>query len=146
MRHQYYQCGIIAKKPGQLEQIANHLRYWPYVKYYCFIDDRSIMVGMRLGETRNHRERVHLYKRSRQLILLCLRQYDVEITPWHLDPKGFIPTYSEDLFVRPTATVRPFSTFIEELDRNAMKPFKGPDSPLNYSTTTHHHSKPFKTT
>ena len=116
MKHSFYTCGIIAKNPELLEQIANHLRYWPYVKYYCFIDECTIMVGVHLGEARSIKERMRLYKRTRELITLCLRQYDVKLTTWIYTPNGFIPPYSEDLFVRPTSTIRPFSEFISDLD------------------------------
>ena len=117
MKKSLHTCGIIAKKPEQLEQIACHLRYWPYVKYYCFIDECTIMVGVHLGEARSIKNRRYLYKRTRELITLCLRQYDVELTMWIHIPNGFIPPYSEDLFVRPTSTIRPFSEFISDLDK-----------------------------
>jgi len=117
MKHtDIYSCLILAHKPEKLEQIASHLRYWPYVKYYYFLDERSIIMAVKLGKAKKHKERLALYERTRKLVKLCLKQYDIEVSHWVHEKPFFVPVYSDDLFVRPSKTLKSFQSFIEELD------------------------------
>ena len=108
----FYLCIITAPNPEAREEAARHLRYWPYVKYYKYQGDRSLLVCFNLGETKNRRQLKQLYERSRQLVLLCLRQYGVSISRWYPWPASLNPTYSDELFARPSSTIRPFIDFI----------------------------------
>ena len=123
----FYECTIVAKSPEARKEVANHLRYWPYVKTYNFHDKKSLRVCVNLGKAKNSWERKKLFERSHELIRLCLSQYVVWVTPWEkLDPfsRWAMPTglpgrpvrYGGS-FLRHTSEVRPFLDFIREMDK-----------------------------
>ena len=112
----FYQCIITAPSPEARKEAARHLRYWPYVKFYKYQDCRSIVACFCLGAVKSRRQRKKLYCRSRQLVLLCLRQYGVTISRWLPQPSPLNLHYSDELFARPNSTIRPFLEFIKELD------------------------------
>ena len=112
----FYQCIITAPSPEARQEAARHLRYWPYVKFYKFQGSRSIVACFCLGAVKSSRQRKKLYCRSRQLVLLCLRQYGVTISRWLPMPSPLNLHYSVELFARPASTMRPFLDFIKELD------------------------------
>lgn len=122
-----YLCVITAPNPEARQEAARHLRYWPYVKFYKYQGKSSLLACFNLGETKNHHQRKHLYERSRQLVLLCLRQYGVTISRWRSYPSHLTPYPSfrattrnllitDETFLRPSSTLRPFIDFIRELD------------------------------
>ena len=75
------------------------------------------MVCFYLGKVKSRKQLEQLLSRSRELILLCLRQYKVSISRWHPWFSVFRPVYSDELFARPASEVRPFIDFIRELDK-----------------------------
>lgn len=112
----FYLCVITAPHPEARQEASRHLRYWPYVKFYKYHGKSSMLVCFNLGETKNRQQLKELYRRSRQLVLLCLRQYEVTISRWVPWTDAFEPSYSNELFARPSSTLRPFIDFIRELD------------------------------
>ena len=112
----FYQCIITAPSSEARQQAAHHLRYWPYVKFYKYQGKRSLLVCFNLGEVQSRKQLKRLLKRSRELVLLCLRQYRVVISGWYPWFDVFRPIYSDELFARPASTMRPFLDFIRELD------------------------------
>ena len=112
----FYLCVITAPSPEARQEAARHLRYWPYVKFYKHQGTSSLLVCFNLGETKNRKQRKQLFMRSRNLVLLCLRQYQVTISRWYPWTEVFAPNYSDELFARPSSTLRPFIDFIRELD------------------------------
>ena len=116
----FYLCVITAPNPEARQEAARHLRYWPYVKFYKFEGKHSMLVCFNLGETDNRRQLKQLFTRSRELVLLCLRQYKVSISRWFPQPsfgrKFLNPVITDETFLRPSSTMRPFIDFIRELD------------------------------
>lgn len=112
----FYLCVITASNPEARQEAARHLRYWPYVKFYKYQGKSSLLVCFNLGETKNRHQLKQLYTRSRELVLLCLRQYGITISRWVPWTDVFAPNYSDELFARPSSTMRPFIDFIRELD------------------------------
>lgn len=112
----FYLCVITAPNPEARQEAARHLRYWPYVKFYKYQGKSSLLVCFNLGETKNRHQLKELYTRSRELVLLCLRQYGITISRWVPWTDVFAPNYSDELFARPSSTMRPFIDFIRELD------------------------------
>lgn len=110
-------CTITAPSPEARREAARHLRYWPYVKFYRYYGERSLIVCFYLGKTKSVQQLHQLLSRSRELILLCLRQYKVRISRWDPWFEGFRPHYSDEFFARPTSELRPFLDFIREMDR-----------------------------
>ena len=127
----FYLCTITAPDPEAREEAARHLRYWPYVKFYKYQGTSSLLVCINLGEVKSRMQRKQLFLRSRELVLLCLRQYGVTISRWVPCPSR-IPHLMRDLrnlindetFLRPSSTMRPFLDFIRELDN--------PSNPSNF--------------
>ncbi len=113
-----YLCVITAPNPKARQEAARHLRYWPYVKFYKYQGKSSLLVCFNLGETKNRQQLKQLYTRSRELVLLCLRQYGVTISKWHPWIDAFGPNYTDELFARPSSTLCPFINFICELDNS----------------------------
>ena len=111
-----YLCVISAKSSEDREQVAKHLRYWPYVKFFKYQGDRHLLCCFHLGEAKDGYQLKLLYERSRQLVLLCLRQYDVTITHWKPLPDDFKLYRSRPLFTRPDDTLKPFITFMGDLE------------------------------
>lgn len=112
----FYLCVITAPNPEARHEAARHLRYWPYVKFYKYLGKRSLFVCFNLGEVKSRKQLKKLFIRSRQLVLLCLRQYRVSISRWAPQPSPLNLIYSDELFTRPSSTLRPFIDFIRELD------------------------------
>ena len=130
----FYQCIITAPNHEALQQAARHLRYWPYVKFYKYRGKCSLLACFNLGEVESRRQFKRLFIRSRQLVLLCLRQYKVTITRWVPQPLPLNLHYSDELFVRPDSTVRPFLEFINELDGpTSLNPHPSTLNPSNFS-------------
>ena len=96
------------------EEVAKHLRYWPYVKFFKYQGHRHLLCCICLGEAKDGYTLKQLYERSRQLVLLCLRQYDVTITRWKPLPTDFRLFHNNRLFTRPDESLRPFITFMGE--------------------------------
>lgn len=118
MKKKVFQTFLIETPKMELvSQIKEHLRYWPYVK--AFADTRAghIKVRVCIGNVRNAKEQEHYVARSRELILLCLRQYGVEVQS--ID-KGwcFFRHYEGSLFLRPDYLLRDFRSFIDEMDHS----------------------------
>ena len=109
-----YLCVISAKSSEGREEIAKHLRYWPYVKFFKYQGDRHLLCCFCLGEAKDGFQLKQLYERSRQLVLLCLRQYDVTITHWKPLPEGFKLFNNNKLVIRTDETLKPFITFMGE--------------------------------
>ena len=107
-----YLCVISAPSSEAREQVSHHLRYWPYVKFFKYQGDRHLLCCFCLGEAKDGYQLKQLYERSRQLVLLCLRQYDVTITRWKPLPTDFRLFHNNKLFTRPEASVRPFISFM----------------------------------
>ena len=110
-------CTITAPSPEAREEASRHLRYWPYVKFYRYQGERSLVVCFYQGKVKSRKQLEQLLSRSRELILLCLRQYKVSISRWYPWFEDFRPVYSDELFARPASEVRPFIDFIRELDK-----------------------------
>ena len=87
--------------------VARHLCYWPYVKFYKFQGDRHLLCCFYLGEPKDGWQLKQLYERSRQLVLLCLRQYNVTITRWKPLPADFRLYHNNQTFTRPDSALRP---------------------------------------
>jgi len=107
-----YLCVISAKSSEGREEVARHLRYWPYVKFFKYQGDRHLLCCFCLGEAKDGYQLKQLYERSRQLVLLCLRQYDVTITRWKPLPDDFKLIRNNRLFTRPDSNLKPFITFM----------------------------------
>ncbi len=112
----FHLCTIAAPNPEAREQVSRHLRYWPYVKFYRYYGKRSLLVCFYLGEVTSRKQLNKLFSRSRELVLLCLRQYQISISRWYPWFEAFRPVYSDELFTRPASEMRPFVYFIRELD------------------------------
>jgi hypothetical protein len=98
------------------EEVSRHLRYWPYVKLYKYQGDRHLLCCFCLGEVKDGYQLKQLYERSRQLVLLCLRQYGVTITRWKALPEDFKLYHNNRLFTRPDDTLKPFITFMGDVE------------------------------
>ena len=109
-----YLCVISAKNSEGREEVARHLRYWPYVKFFKYQGDRHLLCCFHLGEAKDGYQLKQIYERSRQLVLLCLRQYDVTITRWKPLPDGFKLFNNNKLVIRTDETLKPFITFMGE--------------------------------
>lgn len=111
-----YLTVISAPDAEAREKVSHHLRYWPYVKFFKYQGDRHLLVCFCLGEAKDGYQLKQLFERSRQLILLCLRQYDVTITRWKPLPEDFKLFRNRPLFTRPDSNLKPFITFMGEQD------------------------------
>jgi len=109
-----YLCVISAPSSEGREKVAKHLRYWPYVKFYKYQGDRHLLCCFCLGEAKDGYQLKQLYERSRQLVLLCLRQYGVTITRWKALPEDFKLIRNRPLFTRSDDQLRPFISFMGE--------------------------------
>ena len=122
----YYTCIISAKSSEGREEIAKHLRYWPYIKFFKYQGDRHLLCCFCLGEAKDGWQLKLLYERSRQLVLLCLRQYDVTITRWKPLPDDFRLYHNNRLFTRPDSSLKPFITFMGDVEtENSSKGTSG---------------------
>ena len=130
-----YLCVISAKSSEGREEIAKHLRYWPYVKFFKYQGDRHLLCCFCLGEANDGWQLKQLYERSRQLVLLCLRQYDVTITHWKPLPDVFRLYHNNRLFTRPDSSLKPFITFMGDVkSEDSVSPSSNgrPFSPQNF--------------
>lgn len=109
-----YLTVISAPDAEKREEVARHLQYWPYVKFFKYQGDRHLLCCFNLGEANDGFQLKQLYERSRQLVLLCLRQYDVTITHWKPLPEGFKLFNTNKLVIRTDETLKPFITFMGE--------------------------------
>jgi hypothetical protein len=109
-----YLTVISAPDAEKREQVASHLQYWPYVKFFKYQGDRHLLCCFCLGEAKDGFQLKQLYERSRQLVLLCLRQYDVTITHWKPLPADFKLYNNHKLVIRTDDTLKPFITFMGE--------------------------------
>jgi len=109
-----YLCVISAPDAEKREQVARHLQYWPYVKFFKYQGDRHLLCCFCLGEAKDGYQLKQIYERSRQLVLLCLRQYDVTITRWKPLPTDFKLFNNNKLVIRTDETLKPFITFMGE--------------------------------
>ena len=107
-----YLCVISAPSSEAREQVSHHLRYWPYVKFFKYQGDRHLLCCFCLGEAKDGYQLKQLYERSRQLVLLCLRQYDVTITRWKPLPDDFRLFKNNKLFTRPDETLKPLIIYM----------------------------------
>jgi hypothetical protein len=123
-----YLTVISAPDAEAREEVAKHLRYWPYVKFLKYQGDRHLLVCFCLGEVKDGYQLNQLYERSRQLVLLCLRQYGVTITRWKKLPDGFKLYHNNRLFTRPDASLKPFFDFIEKPENTGAKVIPHPAS------------------
>ena len=102
-----YLTVISAPDAEKREQVARHLQYWPYVKFFKYQGDRHLLCCFCLGEAKDGFQLKQLYERSRQLVLLCLRQYNVTITRWKPLPADFRLYHNNQTFSRPDSALRP---------------------------------------
>lgn len=109
-----YLCVISAKSSEGREEVARHLRYWPYVKFFKYQGDRHLLCCFYLGEAKDGYQLKQLFERSRQLVLLCLRQYDVTITRWKALPEGFKLFHNNKLVIRTDKTLKPLIIYMGE--------------------------------
>ena len=109
-----YLCVISAPNAEIRNEVARHLQYWPYVKFFKYQGDRHLLCCFCLGEANDGWQLKQLYERSRQLVLLCLRQYDVTITHWKPLPADFKLYNNHKLVIRTDDTLKPFITFMGE--------------------------------
>lgn len=111
-----HSCLIWTHNPRTIGLVANHLRYWPYVKSYDYVFDDTLLVVFNLGEAKYHKEQRKLYKKAKNVIMLCLRQYNVSMSNW-VGIRHFRPSsYSPNLFLRPDKDVKPFTHFLKDID------------------------------
>jgi len=108
-------CLLSAPTARQINEVTEHLRYWPYVKAYRRLSDTDVEVVLHIGSFSSRAQQCYFLARSRQLILLCLRQYGVKMGPWHSVPK-FTLCYSADLYLRPDEKLKSLASFILGLD------------------------------
>lgn len=109
-----YLTVISAPDAEKREEVARHLQYWPYVKFFKYQGDRHLLCCFCLGEAKDGFQLKQLYERSRQLVLLCLRQYDVTITHWKPLPEGFKLFNTNKLVIRTDETLKPFIIYMGE--------------------------------
>ena len=109
-----YLCVISAKSSEGRNEVARHLQYWPYIKFFKYQGDRHLLCCFCLGEANDGYQLKQLYERSRQLVLLCLRQYYVTITRWKPLPDDFKLFNNNKLVIRTDETLKPFITFMGE--------------------------------
>ena len=137
-----YLTVISAPDAEAREKVSHHLRYWPYVKFFKYQGDRHLLVCFCLGEAKDGYQLKQLFERSRQLILLCLRQYDVTITRWKPLPEDFKLFRNRPLFTRPDSNLKPFITFmgdsgsdfmIQDSGTAKIVPLTSKDSKINFS-------------
>ena len=127
-----YLCVISAPSSEAREQVSHHLRYWPYVKFFKYQGDRHLLCCFCLGEAKDGYQLKQLYERSRQLVLLCLRQYDVTITRWKPLPTDFRLFHNNKLFTRPEDQLRPFITFMGDSGSVSSSKFQVPSGGSGY--------------
>lgn len=114
-RKYYYQCFITTLKPENLKLVAEHLRHWPFVKMYFYLNDKAIAVVTNLGKSADYKGSLSMFEVSRAIIAHCLKQYDVEISCWStVDVSRVI--YKPNIFMRPDRDLTPLSHYIKELD------------------------------
>ena len=114
-RKYYYQCFITTLKPENLKLVAEHLRHWPFVKMYFYLNDKAIAVVTNLGKSAEYRGSLSMFEVSRVIIGQCLKQYDVDISCWSRVDLSRI-RYKPDIFLRPDRDITPLSHYIKELD------------------------------
>lgn len=112
---------LTAPNPEQMAQAAEHLRYWPYVKAFRKFGSHSVELVVNVGKAPDLISTSRLLSRSRELIHLCLRQYGIRISDSWLAEPDFRPSFTPDLFLRPDENLKPFSEFIDELDKGSKK-------------------------
>lgn len=111
-----HSCLLTAPTAKQMNDAAEHLRYWPYVKAYRKLSDTCIEAILLIGSFSSHAQQSFYLSRSRQLILLCLRQYGVKMGRWFTEHE-FAPDYTSDLYLRPDEKLKTFSSFILEAEQ-----------------------------
>lgn len=111
-----HSCLLKAPTAKQMNDAAEHLRYWPYVKAYRKLGEKSVEVIFLIGSFSTRTQQSHYLSRSRELVLLCLRQYGVQMGRW-FEEEEFAPDYSDGLYLRPDDKLKPFSTFIHEVEQ-----------------------------
>ena len=82
-RKYFYQCFITTLKPENQKLVAEHLRHWPFVKMYFYLNDKAIAVVTNLGKSAEYKGSLSMFEVSRVIIGQCLKQYDVEVSCWN---------------------------------------------------------------
>ena len=114
-RKYYYQCFITTLKPENLKLVAEHLRHWPFVKKYCYLNEKAIAVVTNLGKATEYKGSLSMLEVSRMIIGQCLKQYDVDISCWSRVELSHI-RYNPDLYLRPDRDIIPMSYYIKDLN------------------------------
>lgn len=114
-RKYFYQCFITTLKPENLKLVAEHLRHWPFVKMYFYLNDKAIAVVTNLGKATEYKGSLSMLEVSRMIIGQCLRQYEVEISCWSRVDLSRI-RYKPDIFLRPDRDLTPLSHYIKDLN------------------------------
>lgn len=115
-KRKFVSAVLVAPSAHQLQQAADHLRYWPFVKAYQHVDDTKLVAVIYLGDKPLQRSLRKMKKHAEHVMYLCLRQYGVKVLgPWddrELDSLVFL---EEDLFMRPNCTLKSLSEFMDPL-------------------------------
>ena len=135
-----YLCVISAPSSEGREKVAKHLRYWPYVKFFKYQGDRHLLCCFCLGEAKDGYQLKQLYERSRQLVLLCLRQYGVTITRWKPLHDDFKLYKNNKLFTRPDDSLKPFISFMGDSGSASPSTSSGTCSRTSSATIIQHPS------
>ena len=114
-RKYYYQCFITTLKPENLKLVAEHLRHWPFVKMYFYLNDKAIAVVTNLGKSADYKGSLSMFEVSRVIIGQCLKQYDVDISCWSKVKLSHI-RYTPDLYLRSDRDIIPMSHYIKDLN------------------------------
>ncbi|MDO4496742.1 MAG: hypothetical protein Q4B58_02750 [Bacteroidales bacterium] len=115
---------IFAKTSKQLAKASEHLRFWPFVKSYHWMNNHTVEVTLYIGHcSTQDEEELYLHRASR-VMQLCLNQYQVRVGVNFYKEADFRIGYSADLFLRPNDKLKPFKTFLCELEKqNKKEPF-----------------------
>ena len=114
-RKYFYQCFITTLKPENLKLVAEHLRHWPFVKMYFYLNDKAIAVVTNLGKSADYKGSLSMFEVSRVIIGQCLKQYDVDISCWSKVKLSHI-RYTPDLYLRSDRDIIPMSHYIKDLN------------------------------
>ena len=100
----------------KLKEAREHLRYWPYVKAFYPKSDTQMYVLFYVGDMKSKVLYGYYRFRAQQLLNQCLRQYHAEFSESKIC-KSLFYCYHPNGFLRPDDLLKPFSVFINELDK-----------------------------
>lgn len=111
---------LSAPEASEMLRATEHLRYWPYVKEYHMLDESHVSVVVCLGVMPSCKKWHHYYKRSLELISLCLRRYGVQVCGSGCALPAFAPVYRPDAFLRPDSLLIGFRRIIDDVDETSV--------------------------